>query len=243
VQMSLDDNISIYAWMDSKAVACISNVHPAMAVKVSRRTKGRAQPLELDCPLALAEYNQWMGAIDDFDRLMSFHSAKLRSRKWWLAIFYFLIDVAAINALHLWRLENPADAGRFSRRVWIAGLIVEILEAYGTKRQRVIPQSPIPQPAPEDDERPAARPGGKGGSHRGLALAGDVLASDARLTERHFPAKEYKRGNCALCYHTRPDKEGEKQVVWHCEQCQVMLHVPECFKEWHTKKKPKSKLV
>jgi hypothetical protein len=212
-------------------------------VKVRRRMKGRAQPLELDCPLALAKYNQWMGAIDDFDRLMSFHSCKLRSRKWWLAIFYFLIDVASINALHLWRIENPDEAVRFPRRVWIAGLIEEILQAYGAKRGRAPPTSAVPAPPPAEDDRPAARPGGKGGSHRGLALASDILASDARLKERHFPAKEYKRGNCALCYHTRSDKDGEKQVVWHCEQCQVMLHVPECFKEWHTKKNPKSKLV
>eukprot|EP00961_Rhodomonas_salina_P104242 1403204-Rhodomonas_salina.1 len=79
------------------------------------------------------EYNMWMGAINNFNRLMSFHSTKLCSFKWWHSIFYFLITVAAINALHLWLIENPEAEQLFtgSRSVWIAGLIEEILDKYG----------------------------------------------------------------------------------------------------------------
>eukprot|EP00961_Rhodomonas_salina_P169207 2280048-Rhodomonas_salina.2 len=76
------------------------------------------------------KYNMWMGAIDDFTQLMLFHSLKLRSFKWWHSIFYFLIDVATINALHLWRIENPDVEARFTWHVWIAGLIEEILDKY-----------------------------------------------------------------------------------------------------------------
>eukprot|EP00961_Rhodomonas_salina_P237447 3209946-Rhodomonas_salina.1 len=61
-----------------------------------------------------------MGAINDFNRLMSFHSTKLLSFKWWHLIVYFLINVAAINALHLWCIENPEAEQQISRRVWIA---------------------------------------------------------------------------------------------------------------------------
>eukprot|EP00961_Rhodomonas_salina_P285714 3861074-Rhodomonas_salina.1 len=72
--MSRDDNISIMAWHDSKVVVCISNIHPPACVLTHRRMKGRADRTELNCPLAFVEYNNTMGAIDDFDRLLSFIS-------------------------------------------------------------------------------------------------------------------------------------------------------------------------
>eukprot|EP00961_Rhodomonas_salina_P080395 1081669-Rhodomonas_salina.1 len=84
--------------------------------------KGRADRMELTCPLAFAGYNASMGAIDDFDRLLSFMSVKLHCMKWWHAIFYFLINVALVNVLHLWRLANPDAAEKMERRVWMAGL-------------------------------------------------------------------------------------------------------------------------
>eukprot|EP00961_Rhodomonas_salina_P208329 2811169-Rhodomonas_salina.1 len=71
--------------------------------------------------------SKWMGTINDFDRLMSFHSVKLRSIKWWHSIFYFLIDIATINGLHLWRLENAKEsAKRLELHTWI-------LKKYGVK--------------------------------------------------------------------------------------------------------------
>jgi len=200
--------------------------------------------LIIPCPLAFSEYNRTMGAINDFDRLLSFHSVKLQSRKWWHAIFYFLIDVAGVNALHLWRWEQfPEERDWTTRRVWIAGLIEEILNKYGARGGAEVQDPGTKTDYDGPSSRPEKNTGGGHGSHRGLALAADVLASDQRLKDSHFPAKGRKRGNCALCYHCLSSKAGEKQVVWHCDQCQVMLHVPECFLEWHTKKKPKSSFV
>jgi hypothetical protein len=72
-----------------------------------------------------------------------------------------------------------------------------------------------------------------------MPRADNVLDCTARLEQCHFPSKLEKHKNCALCYHTKPgEKSGEKQVMWQCEQCNITLHVPECFKKWHTHKKP-----
>jgi len=242
-QISADASTVIWAWHDSKVCFGITNIHPVACLICHRRMKGRADGVYFPCPLMFSEYNKWMGAIDDFDRLLSFHSCKLKSNKWWHTIFFFLIDVASVNGLHLWRLANPDDAHIISRRVWIAGLIEEILEKYGTKDGRKLADMHLWQAADVEPFRPDENPGGRGGSHHGLANARDVLAGEERTSGRHFPGKGKPRGNCALCYWCLPKKGGEKQVVWHCEQCNVMLHVPECFKEWHTKRNPKSPFV
>eukprot|EP00961_Rhodomonas_salina_P025594 345604-Rhodomonas_salina.2 len=76
VQSSGDD-LTMWAWMDSKVVMCISNVHQPCLVTTLCHTKGRAVPWSDPCPLPMHKYNMWMGAINDLDRLMSFHSTKL----------------------------------------------------------------------------------------------------------------------------------------------------------------------
>jgi len=229
--------------VDSKVAVCISNVHPPACVLTRRRMKGRTDRVQLPCPLPFAEYNQNMGGIDDFDRLLSFLSVKLRCHKWWHAIFYFLIDVAMVNALHLWRQANPQESDFTSRRVWVAGLIEDIIAKYGDRNGCKWVQEDSDTEPDDHDDRPYAQPGGRGGSKYGMAKASDVVAGTERLEGRHFMVKRENRGICALCYHTRTDKQGQKQVVWMCEQCNVMLHMPECFKEWHTKKKPRSPFV
>jgi len=243
VVMEPRDNISIYVWHDSKTVFGITNAHPHIELKCQRQQKGLADKVEYPCPLMFAEYNRNMGAVDDFDRLMSSHSCQLRSSKWWHAFFYFLIDVAAINALHLWRFENPTEAELTTRRVWIAGLIEEILEKYGTAGGKEVPADPASSEEEELPCHPTGKSGKSGGSHYGLARASDVLAGTKRLSERHFMEKGERRGNCALCFNTKPCKEGEKPVWFKCKQCNVMLHHPSCFNAWHTAKKPRSELV
>eukprot|EP00961_Rhodomonas_salina_P063259 850154-Rhodomonas_salina.1 len=61
-------------------------------------------------------------------------SVKLQCMKWWHAIFYFLIDVALVNVLHLWRLANPDAAEKMEHRVWMAGLVEEIIATYGDRK-------------------------------------------------------------------------------------------------------------
>jgi hypothetical protein len=117
------DHLVISAWHDSGIAMAISNVHPYFSVTVECCTEGRADLIMLPEPLILAEYNSWMGAIDNVARYCLF--------KWWHAIFTFLVGIAAINALHLWCLENPEEAQLTTLQTWMAGLIEEILGTYG----------------------------------------------------------------------------------------------------------------
>ena len=83
------DNILIHTWMDSKAAVSNTNCHPCALVKTTCQMKGLTEKVELPCQLPFMEYNLNMGAINDFDQLLSFLSVRLRCRKWWHTIFYF----------------------------------------------------------------------------------------------------------------------------------------------------------
>ena len=39
-----------------------------------------------------------MGAVDIADQMRKAHSCKRRSRKWWLPLFYFLVDISLANS-------------------------------------------------------------------------------------------------------------------------------------------------
>jgi hypothetical protein len=132
--------------------------------------KGRVNRTEVQCPLVFAEYNRNMGAIDDFDRLLSFLSVRLRSMKWWHQIFYFIIDAALINALHLWRIDNPEEAATMPRRTWVAGVMEEIIAKYGDRSGCKWVEGIDSRESNSDDDRPAEHTGeGRGGSHQGMA--------------------------------------------------------------------------
>eukprot|EP00961_Rhodomonas_salina_P243407 3289085-Rhodomonas_salina.1 len=143
------DDLLMWVWVDSKPVVCISNiqVHPAAVPVVTAECLMKGLAVLWSCPcqglLPMKEYNGWMGANDNFDSLMSFHTCKLHSLKWWHTIFYFLIDASSINSLHLWRIANPPQdhEGQLLQCIWIAGLIEEILEKYGAKGGKPVPDS------------------------------------------------------------------------------------------------------
>ena len=240
---SVEDNLTMVAWKDSGLVYSISNIHPPATTIIRRRTKQLAEPEQICAPVQLAEYNMWMGAIDDIDQLLAFLSCRLKSRKWWHAILWFIIDIALINALHLWRWANPKAAAKTKRREFVQMFIEEVLEKWGDRQDELEREMGGDGGAGggggggEDCQLEST--GGKGGSHKGLRRAADVVNDYARLQERHF-AEKREKGNCALCYMT---ERTQRQVLWWCPQCRVHLHTPECFNEWHKKKHPKSPLV
>eukprot|EP00961_Rhodomonas_salina_P232701 3143764-Rhodomonas_salina.1 len=113
------ESLLLVAWKDSSTVYSISNGHPNATTFVERRKKGCAAKESIQSPIQLAEYNRSMGAIDDFDQLLAFMSARLKSRKWWHSIFYFIVDAASINGWFLWKWDHSGKEWEyFTRRDW-----------------------------------------------------------------------------------------------------------------------------
>ena len=71
------NDITFYKWVDNKPVTAVSNVHGTDTAKVSRRLRDGSKK-EFDCPLAIEEYNMYMGGVDlaDFRCAVSERSRK-----------------------------------------------------------------------------------------------------------------------------------------------------------------------
>jgi len=76
--------------------------------QVNRKQKdGTVTPV--NCPVAVAQYTSRMGGVDRFDQRRELYSVSRRSRRWWLRIFYFMLDAALVNAHILYNSVHPGN--------------------------------------------------------------------------------------------------------------------------------------
>ena len=54
-------------------------------------------------PHAIAEYNKFMGAVDLCDMLLELYRIDFKSKKWYMRIFFYVLDLATVNSWLLYR--------------------------------------------------------------------------------------------------------------------------------------------
>lgn len=59
-------------------------------------------------PLVILDYNQHKGGVDTFDKMLRGFTCKRKSNRWLMAIFFNMVDVAALAAFRLYELCHPS---------------------------------------------------------------------------------------------------------------------------------------
>ena len=125
----VDDNTLCFIWQDNKAVGAISTAHSLHRVedKVQRTRKCPkinsenqrilrpvfdGQPFkELFIPKAIDDYNHHMKGVDQADQLRAnFTCHRKQNYRTWVPLFYFLVDIACVNAYLLWKWSSTANS-------------------------------------------------------------------------------------------------------------------------------------
>lgn len=94
------DNVRIanVTWRDNKVVNLVSDYvgkDPMQTVK--RYDKKSKKKISIDCPNIIKEYNGCMGGVDLLDSFIGRTKIKIRSKKWYMRIFYHLLDKKGIQ--------------------------------------------------------------------------------------------------------------------------------------------------
>lgn len=96
--------ISSVIWKDNKAVKLISTYcGETPKSKVTRFDRSKKKEIEIDCPFLVKEYNCHMGGVDLLDSHIGRYKIKFRSRKWYMRLFYHLIDLTVVNSWCLYK--------------------------------------------------------------------------------------------------------------------------------------------
>ena len=92
------NRLSVYLWQDNRPVVIGStNCNPLETTTVRRRQKDGTQ-VEVSCPTSISLYNKYMGGVDRNDQLRGYYNVRLKGRKFYKYIWWFLFDVVVTNS-------------------------------------------------------------------------------------------------------------------------------------------------
>ena len=108
-----DNNCSfggLVCWRDRNIVYCLSNDSCNYQVDQCRR-RSQGGLITIPRPISICKYNQYMGGVDLADmRRLHCNSTIMGQNRWWLKLFFYLLDMATSNALVLYNLSLKKTA-------------------------------------------------------------------------------------------------------------------------------------
>lgn len=86
-----------------------------------------------------------MGGVDKFDQYMANYSISQKSRRWWLKLFYYMIDTAIVNSFILYKEScNTMKKKYISQLEFRSRLTDELISNFSSrKKQASSPQDRI----------------------------------------------------------------------------------------------------
>ena len=153
-----------------------------------------------------------MGGVDLLDMMCTLYKRQLKSKRWYLYIFYHTLTIAVVNAWFLYRRDckHLAIAKSFPLKQF-QGMVAAAL----VKKDKVSRGRPSGLTPPQAKKQ--------------RVMPGPV--NDVRYDNtNHFPMIQKKRNRCRLCT--------KGYTSWRCSKCLVHLClVPDrnCFLSYHKK--------
>jgi hypothetical protein len=155
-------------------------------------------------------FNKYMNGVDRSDQLQNSYNTYLKSFKWWVRLFYFLLDIAIVNSYLIAKIFNP----KLTHLAFRISLVCSIIEKY--------PHS--------SGEMKRKSSGGE--ESVSIKRLGNHLPSIRLSPGNHNPVVGTSR-RCKVC--TRNGSSSMTSVS--CELCDVPLCVKKdsaCWAEWHS---------
>ncbi|CAK1578837.1 unnamed protein product [Parnassius mnemosyne] len=97
-------DMTTVSWKDNKQVVLASTYVGACPVgNIERFDKKEKKRILITCPKLIREYNMHMGGVDLMDSFLGRNRIRMKSRKWYMRIFYHLLDLTVINSWVLYK--------------------------------------------------------------------------------------------------------------------------------------------
>ncbi len=226
----VNSGVIVVKWMDNNAVHVASNyvgVEPFGSVE--RWSKNKKERAKVPCPQLIAQYNKGMGGVDLADMLIAAYRIPMKTRRWYIKIFWHLIDMAKVNAWLLYRRHCDQLKIPKKPRLHLLDFILEISEALICANKAVSaetsakPGRPLKRKSNEVQERV---------SKVGRKPTTPLPCNDSRYDQfGHWPKpSKDSRSRCRYC------EDGYSKI--YCSKCNICLCLREgknCFAEYHCK--------
>ncbi len=106
--------ILAYTWKDSGVVYLMSTCHRGGDTIVVTRQSGAAE-IEVPAPSIVEQYCFGMRGVDIADQLRSSYCIRQKSKRWYLSLFYWVVDAIIVNAFACARYHDFGAEESFSK--------------------------------------------------------------------------------------------------------------------------------
>ena len=206
-------------WKDKKDVYFPSSKHKNANMtdtgKKERNKKAGEEDKNIVKPKCILEYNKGMGGVDRHDQVLACFPVMRKFVKGYRKMAFYMMDIALYNSYVIFkkvRNKNRENAYRRNYVDYRVDLAEQLLENV-TMPEYVT---------------------------RGRQCQGDtptrLQAKTCAHFPRHIPATEKKNNPTRACRVCAGNKK-RRETTWECEKCLVALHVPDCFRKYHTLQK------
>jgi len=138
------NKVQAFVWKDKKNVNFLNTMCDSQEMTTVKRKQKDGTSVDVTCPAAVAFYNKHMGGVDLHDHKRKLYSCSRKSQKWWPRLFYFLVDVAVVNA-HILESLSPHHRKRPLKEFCLE-LAMEYLTLFmGRKQPRALPPVDPPE--------------------------------------------------------------------------------------------------
>lgn len=97
--VEFDSGVIVVRWYDNRKVDIISSFVGVEPIKnVRRYDKTQKKIVDVPCPAAVNFYNKNMGGVDLLDSLTALYKAKIKTRRWYIYIFYHTINMVLVSS-------------------------------------------------------------------------------------------------------------------------------------------------
>lgn len=106
------DGINFVAFNDKRTVLITSNRHSETSCScINKRKRGKT------VPEMVKFYNHLKCGVDEIDKIIAIYESKRRERKWWKALFFYLMDIKINNAFIIYFQQNAIPKREYRSKI------------------------------------------------------------------------------------------------------------------------------
>lgn len=108
-----NENVSVQKWRDKREILFISTEHEGKLVSVKTK-RG-----DVEKPMAIAEYNKYMGGVDRTDQMFSYYPCQRKTVRWNQKVGIHIFQLLFLNSYYLFRKLNNSKMTLYDFRLII----------------------------------------------------------------------------------------------------------------------------
>ena len=145
IQLRKGTNLVFSLWQDNKMVSVLSTNCQVGKGTAQRKQKDGTR-LTVSCPHNIIDYNKYMGGVDRSDQLRQYYCVRLKTRKFYKYIFWFLFELTVANS---YVLSRYVPSTGHLRRHFVdhrLELAKQLISGYNSRKRRGRPSlTPVPR--------------------------------------------------------------------------------------------------